>query len=63
MDPVDDDKNYKNGLYYNPDDERILVPKRNRAFGFTVNFARKEAGLVLIAFLLLIIILHIIFVR
>ena len=28
------------GLYYSKADSRSLVPKRNPAFGFTVNFAR-----------------------
>ena len=60
MDPVDDDRNYKNGLYNNPDDERVVVPKRNRLFGFTFNFARKEVTPVLVLWILIAIILAII---
>jgi len=58
MDPVDDKRFYKFGVfYYNPNDERAIVPKRVRSLGFTVNFARKEALGVLIASILVIIIL------
>jgi uncharacterized membrane protein len=58
MDPVDDNKNYKFGVfYYNPADERILVPKKVRASGFTVNFAHKESIFYLIAIVLVIIII------
>ena len=58
MDPVDDNRNYKFGVFYfNPDDERRLVPKRIRPFGFTLNFAHKDSILSLMAILLAIIIL------
>ena len=47
-DPIDDNTNYnKLGLYYNPDDNRVIVPKRMRWAGFTLNFARKEVWLVI----------------
>ena len=47
-DPVDDIHNYKwNIFYYNPEDARIIVPKRIRLFGWSLNFARKESYLVL----------------
>jgi uncharacterized membrane protein len=55
MDPVDDRHNYKFGLFYfNPADQRAIVSKRIRPFGFTINFGRPEAGLVLIACILVI---------
>ena len=58
MDPVDDDRYYKfHVFYFNPEDDRVIVPKRTRSLGFTVNFARKEALGVLIASILVIIIL------
>jgi uncharacterized membrane protein len=63
MDPIDENKHYKFGVFYfNPDDKRVVVPKRQRASGFTINFARKEAFLVLMAIVLLIAILFTIFV-
>lgn len=42
-DPTQNPENYKWGIYYNPEDDRIVVPKRTRSLGFTLNFARKEA--------------------
>jgi uncharacterized membrane protein len=43
QDPVDDNRNYnKYGLYFNRSDNRVIVPKKMRSLGFTVNFARKE---------------------
>jgi len=58
MDPVDDDRYYKfRVFYFNKNDERVIVPKRIRPFGFQINFARKEAIGVLIAGILVIIIL------
>jgi uncharacterized membrane protein len=48
-DPVDDIQNYKwNIFYYNREDTRIIVPKRVRVFGWSLNFARKESYLVLV---------------
>lgn len=45
-------------FYYNPDDKRIFRPKRNPAFGWTVNFANPKSvlGFILMAvgFILLI---------
>ena len=53
MDPVNDNRYYKFGVFYfNPDDERVIVPKRIKEFGFGLNFARREAILVLIAVIL-----------
>jgi uncharacterized membrane protein len=46
-DPIDDMQNYKwNAFYYNPDDYRVIAPKRSR-LGLTLNFARIESYLVL----------------
>ena len=42
--------NYKWGIfYYNPMDSRTILPKRNKWFGWTLNFARPKAYLVLLA--------------
>ena len=47
-DPIDDMSNYVwNSFYFNRDDKRTVVPKRNRAFGWTFNFARTESYLIL----------------
>lgn len=36
---IDDPVNYKAGIfYYNPKDRRIIVPKRLRGMGWTLNF-------------------------
>jgi uncharacterized membrane protein len=41
--------NYKWGLfYYNPDDSRVIVPKRNPGFGWTLNFARFYSWFIII---------------
>lgn len=41
--PSENPQFYKWGVfYYNPDDERILVPKRVKAMGWTFNFAKPE---------------------
>ncbi len=46
IEPSEDPQFYKWGVfYYNPNDERILVPKRIRALGWTFNFARQEVYL------------------
>ena len=40
LDPIDDPLNYKWGVFYNnKNDVRIIVPKRARALGWTLNFA------------------------
>jgi uncharacterized membrane protein len=58
MDPIDDHNNYKFGLFYfNRADRRAIVPKRIRPFGFTINFGRPEAPLVLIACILMAVII------
>jgi uncharacterized membrane protein len=52
-DPLDrmrnDPENYKWGIFYfNPKDPRILVPKRNRMMGWTMNFANPYSYLIII---------------
>jgi uncharacterized membrane protein len=40
---------YKWGLfYYNPDDQRVIVPKRNPWMGWTLNFARFYSWFIII---------------
>ena len=34
---MDDDRYDWAGLYHDPDDARLFVPKRNPAFGWTIN--------------------------
>ncbi|WP_276135141.1 DUF5808 domain-containing protein [Polluticoccus soli] len=46
----DDSKYWKWGIfYYNPNDKRLLPPKRNPMFGWTVNFANPFSILLMIA--------------
>jgi uncharacterized membrane protein len=53
-DPIDDINNYIwNIFYYNRNDSRIIVPKRTRFLGWTINFARPESYLLLFVVLLL----------
>ncbi len=53
-DPVDDPENYKWGIFYfNPKDERAVVPKRNRWLGFTLNFANMLAWLLILTLIAL----------
>jgi uncharacterized membrane protein len=54
LDPVDDNTHYIwNTFYFNKGDRRVLVPKRVRWFGFTVNFAQPVTYLVLMMIILL----------
>ncbi len=57
MDPeVDNPENYKFTIFYfNPKDNRVIVPKRNRFFGWTLNFASIYAYLILGTFIAIII--------
>jgi uncharacterized membrane protein len=51
-DPVDDNIHYRwNVFYFNKEDNRMLVPKRARWFGYTFNFAQ-PGTYIIIAFLL-----------
>ena len=46
-----DDSNWKWGcFYYNPEDKRLFPPKRDPAFGWTINFASIKS---IIAFIIL----------
>ena len=49
-----DDSNWKWGcFYYNPEDKRLFPPKRDPAFGWTINFANFNsilAFLIMLAF-------------
>lgn len=51
---VDNPDNYKFTIfYYNTNDRRVIVPKRNRMFGWTLNFGQVNtylliAGIVII---------------
>ena len=47
--------NWKWIFYVNPKDPRVLVPKLNRAAGWTLNFGNKYAILGLIAIVLIIV--------
>jgi uncharacterized membrane protein len=39
-DPIDDPQNYKFGVFYfNRTDTRVVVPKRSRILGYSLNFA------------------------
>lgn len=45
---VDNPDNYKWTIfYYNPEDSRIIVPKRTRWMGWTLNFGRTNTYLIL----------------
>jgi uncharacterized membrane protein len=41
-------------FYFNKNDKRLLLPKRNPAFGITINFANPQTYLFIAAFILLI---------
>jgi len=50
---LDNPDNYRfTVFYYNPDDSRILVPKRNRMLGWTLNFGRTNTYLILIGIII-----------
>jgi uncharacterized membrane protein len=51
---IDDPTNYKWGMFYfNPKDSRIVVPKRSRMMGWTLNFANKNFYFILLGFIAL----------
>lgn len=53
-DPVDDNTHYLwNVFYFNKEDDRIIVPKRTRGLGFTLNFAHPGIYLIMVVLLLL----------
>lgn len=44
-----DPKHWKWGVFYvNPDDKRVMVPKRVPMMGFTLNFGNRKTGLYLV---------------
>ncbi len=46
---INDPTNYKWEIFYfNPDDQRIMVPKRSKSMGWTLNFARMYSYIILI---------------
>ena len=46
---INDPTNYKWGIFYfNPNDQRIMVPKRSKSMGWTLNFARMYSYIILI---------------
>ena len=45
------------GLYHNPNDARIIVPKRVKALGWTINVGHRNGRLALGGVVLLIVIL------
>ncbi len=59
MDPeVDNPENYKfTVFYFNPKDKRVIVPKRNRFLGWTLNFGNIYAYL-LLGSVILVLLLH-----
>jgi uncharacterized membrane protein len=43
IEPTESPHFYKWGVfYYNPDDDRVLVPKKVKTMGWTFNFAKQE---------------------
>lgn len=56
IDPVDNIVNYKVGIiYWNPEDSRLIVPKRERSMGYTLNFAHRLNILILVVITALVI--------
>jgi uncharacterized membrane protein len=50
---------YKFGfLYYDPQDSRVIVPKRIKNFGWTLNFANTWTYVIIVGFLLMAVILQ-----
>jgi uncharacterized membrane protein len=46
---IDDPMNYKWGIFYfNKKDRRIMVPKRSKSMGWTMNFANIYSYIILI---------------
>lgn len=61
MDPIDNIENYKLGIFYfNKTDKRIIVQKRLKWAGWTLNFARFESYLIIIFILSIPVIVRII---
>lgn len=61
LDPVDNIVNYKMGIiYWNTQDSRFLVPRRERSMGYTLNFAHKNS-IFLFAFIVILFIVTVIY--
>lgn len=57
-----DPENYKWGIFYfNPSDARIILPKRNKILGWTLNFASPYAYLILLGIILVAVVITLIF--
>ncbi len=55
-----DPNNWKWGfIYFNPRDKRVLVLKRQPAFGMTLNFANPNTGLLLLGILIIVILINV----
>ena len=53
-DPVNNPENYLWGIFYcNKKDGRVIVPKRNRWMGFTLNFSNPISILIILTFIVL----------
>ena len=53
---VDNAENYKYTIFYfNPKDSRIIVPKRNRLLGWTLNFGQRNTYIIIILIAIIII--------
>jgi uncharacterized membrane protein len=53
-----DPQNWKWGIfYYNPEDNRLLPPKKIKSMGWTVNFANPWSILVMLMFFIMIFVL------
>ena len=61
MEPPENSNNYKYGVfYYNKDDSRIIVPKRIKYTGWTLNFARPLSYLIIGGILAIVIVARIV---
>lgn len=59
MEPTENIANYKFGLiYFNKNDRRFIVPKRNKGLGWTFNFGHKRSYLVLLFILCIPFLIH-----
>jgi len=54
---IQDPSNYKAGIFYfNRNDSRIVVPKRNKMMGWTLNFANVYSYLLILGVILAVLI-------
>lgn len=46
---INEPTNYRGGIFYfNPNDKRIVLPKRNKMMGWTLNFANIYSYLIIL---------------